>query len=145
MEVILESTKKTVVYIDDERDLVKLVCLMLGHRGYEVIGATGGREGLEVIRRVRPDVVLLDLMMPDMSGDQVFHQMQNDEALKHIPVVITTADAAHKTRTRCEQLLNADGFVLKPFSSKELTDTIERAIPSATGGAFCEKAGKTGY
>jgi CheY-like chemotaxis protein len=124
----MTEAKKTIVYVDDEQELIDLVGMILRLRGFRVVGALGGCEGLEVIRRVKPDLVLLDLMMPDMSGDQVYRCLKNDNTLKHIPVVITTADAAQKTRTLYEQLLKANGFVPKPFSLRELADTIERAL-----------------
>ena len=62
------STSKRVVCIEDEPEMIDLVKLILSRKGYQVIGAMGGREGLEAIAREKPDIVLLDLMMPDMDG-----------------------------------------------------------------------------
>ncbi len=81
-----------------------------------MVGAIEGCTGLEIIRQVKPDLVLLGLMMPDMNGDQVCHRLKDDDTLKHIPVVSTTAETAQKTRVLCEQLLKANGFVLKPLA-----------------------------
>jgi len=125
---MMSEAKKTIVYVDDEQELIQLVGMMLRPRGYRVVGAIGGCAGLEIIRQVKPDLVLLDLMMPDMNGDQVYRRLKDDDTLRHIPVVITAAGTAQKTRVLCEQLLKANGFVLKPFSLRELTDTIEQAL-----------------
>ena len=125
---MMTEANKIVVYVDDEQELIDLVSMMLRPRGFRVVGAQGGCKGLEVIRRVKPDLVLLDLMMPDMNGDQVYRCLKNDDTLKHIPVVFITADATPKTRALC---MKANGFVPKPFGLRELANTIEQALSSA--------------
>jgi DNA-binding response OmpR family regulator len=73
--------------------MIELVTLILKNRGYDVSGAIGGKEGLDLIRKIRPDLVLLDLMMPDMSGWDVYQQMKADDYMKTIPVIVVTAKA----------------------------------------------------
>ena len=89
----MAEEKKKVVCIEDEPEMIDLVKLILGRKGFDLIGAMGGREGLEAVRRVRPDLVLLDLMMPDMDGWEVYQQMKADEELSNIPVIVVTAKA----------------------------------------------------
>jgi CheY-like chemotaxis protein len=84
---------KKVVVIEDEPEMVDLVKLILGRKGFELIGAVGGQEGLEIVRREKPDLVLLDLMMPDMDGWEVYQRMKADVELKDIPVIVVTAKA----------------------------------------------------
>src|SRR3974377_2497727 len=87
-----EITKK-VVCVEDEPEIIDLIRLILGRKGFDLTGATGGLEGLEAIRRVKPDLVLLDLMMPDMDGWEVYQQMKADSELKNIPVIGVLAKA----------------------------------------------------
>ncbi|HLE03882.1 MAG TPA: response regulator, partial [Anaerolineales bacterium] len=84
---------KRVVCIEDEPEMIDLVRLILGRRGFEVVGANGGLEGLALVASEKPDLVLLDLMMPDMDGWEVYQRMKSDEALRDIPVVVVTAKA----------------------------------------------------
>jgi glucose-6-phosphate isomerase/CheY-like chemotaxis protein len=82
---------KKVVVIEDEPEMVDLVKLILGRKGFELIGAVGGQEGLEVVRREKPDLVLVDLVMPDMDGWEVYQKIKADDELKDIPIVVVTA------------------------------------------------------
>ena len=77
-EAEMAEMNKKVVYIEDEPEMIDLVRLILGRKGFEVIGANGGIEGLDTVRRERPDLVLLDLMMPDMDGWEVYQQIKAD-------------------------------------------------------------------
>ena len=83
--------KTTIVCIDDEPEMLRLIRLTLGRRNFELATAEGGREGLELVRRLKPQLVLLDLMLPDLDGWAVYQQMKIDEELKHIPVIVVTA------------------------------------------------------
>jgi two-component system response regulator VicR len=89
----MAEEKKTVVCIGDDLERIDLVKLILGRRGFKLVGAIGGREGLDMVRKLKPDLVLLDLMMPDMDGWEVYQQMKADEELKVIPVIVVTAKA----------------------------------------------------
>jgi CheY-like chemotaxis protein len=89
----MAEAKKTVVVIEDESEMIDLVRLILERRGLKVVGALTGREGLETVRRVKPDLILLDLMLPDMDGWQVYQQIKADPELRHIPIQVITARA----------------------------------------------------
>jgi CheY-like chemotaxis protein len=86
----MAEQKKTAVCIEDEPEMVDLVKLILGRKGFKVIGAAGGREGLDMVRNLKPDLVFIDLMMPDMEGWEAYQQMKADEELKTIPVIAIT-------------------------------------------------------
>lgn len=88
----LRQAKKVVV-IEEEPEMIDLVKLILGRKGFELIGAVGGQEGLEAVRREKPDLVILDLTMPDMDGWEVYQKIKADEELKGIPVVVVTPKA----------------------------------------------------
>jgi len=127
----MTKAKKTVVCIEDEPEMVDLIKLILGRKGFELTGAMGGREGLEVIRRVKPDLVLLDLMMPDIDGWEVYQQMKADEELKHIPVIVVTAKAQSIDKVLGLHIAKVDDYVTKPFGPQELLQSVERVLGKA--------------
>jgi CheY-like chemotaxis protein len=94
-EPAMANEKKQVFYIDDEPEMIELVRLILGRKGYQVSGASSGREGLTALCQCQdpPDLVLLDLMMPDMDGWEVYQQMKANEGTRDIPVIVITAKA----------------------------------------------------
>jgi two-component system response regulator VicR len=124
---------KRLVYVEDEREMIDLVRLILGRRGFEVIGANGGRDGLETIRRELPDLVLLDLMMPDMDGWDVYQQMKADEATRNIPVVVVTAKAQSIDKVLGLHIAKVDDYISKPFSPQELTESVEKVLARHSG------------
>jgi len=124
----MTKAKKTVVCIEDEPEMVDLIKLILGRKGFELTGAMGGREGLEVIRRVKPDLVLLDLMMPDIDGWEVYQQMKADDELKHIPVIVVTAKAQSIDKVLGLHIAKVDDYVTKPFGPQELLQSVEKVL-----------------
>ena len=122
------DTKRRVVYIEDEQEMIDLVRLILNRRGYEIFGANGGREGLDIVRKVLPDLVLLDLMMPDMDGWDVYQQMKADEATQKIPVIVVTAKAQSIDKVLGLHIAKVDDYISKPFSPQELVDSVEKVL-----------------
>ena len=122
------ETKRRVVYIEDEPEMIDLVRLILNRRGYEIIGANGGREGLDLVRAQTPDLVLLDLMMPDMDGWDVYQQMKADEHTQNIPVIVVTAKAQSIDKVLGLHIAKVDDYISKPFSPQELVDSIEKVL-----------------
>lgn len=122
------GTSKRAVYIEDEKEMVDLVRLILSRAGLEVIGANGGREGLETVRRELPDLVLLDLMMPDMDGWEVYQQMKAGDATRGIPVIVITAKSQNIDRVLGLHIARVDDYISKPFSPQELTDSVEKVL-----------------
>jgi two-component system response regulator VicR len=126
--LMAEEKKRKVVCIEDEPEMIDLVKLILGRKGFELTGAMGGREGLEAIREIKPDLVLLDLMMPDMDGWEVYQQMKSDEMLKHIPVIVVTAKAQSIDKVLGLHIAKVDDYVTKPFGPQELLQSVERVL-----------------
>jgi len=119
---------KQVIYIEDEQEMIDLVGLILSRKGYVVTGAIGGRDGLDKVRQKRPDLVLLDLMMPDMDGWEVFQQMKADENLRQIPVIVITAKAQSIDKVLGLHIARVDDYISKPFSPQELLESVEKVF-----------------
>jgi two-component system response regulator VicR len=124
----MEQHSKKIVYVEDEMEMIDLVKLILNRKGYEVIGAAGGREGLDKIREVLPDLVLLDLMMPDIEGWDVYQQMRADDTTKQIPVIIVTAKAQNIDKVLGLHIAKVDDYISKPFSPQDLVTSVEKVL-----------------
>lgn len=123
-----QTNGKRVVCIEDEPEMIDLVRLILGRRGFEVTGANGGLEGLEIVERERPDLVLLDLMMPDMDGWEVYQRIKSDEALREIPVIVVTAKAQSIDKVLGLHIAKVDDYITKPFGPQELLESVEKIL-----------------
>jgi DNA-binding response OmpR family regulator len=128
LEASLIKQPKRLAYIEDEPEMIDLVRLILGRRGYKVIGANGGREGLDLIRHELPDLILLDLMMPDMDGWDVYHQIKSDEQTRDIPVIVITAKAQNIDRVLGLHIAKVEDYIAKPFSPQELLDRVDKVF-----------------
>ena len=124
------ETLKQLVYIEDEPEMIDLVRLILSRRGFEVHGANGGIEGLDLVRRELPDLVLLDLMMPDMDGWDVYQQMKSEDSTRDIPVIVVTAKAQSIDKVLGLRIAKVDDYIAKPFSPQELLDSVEKVLAS---------------
>ena len=128
------STSKRVVCIEDEPEMIDLVKLILSRKGYQVIGAMGGREGLEAIAREKPDIVLLDLMMPDMDGWEVYQKMKANDGTKSIPVIVVTAKAQSIDKVLGLHIAKVDDSITKPFGPQELLESVEKVLAQRERG-----------
>ncbi len=122
---------KLVVCIEDEQEMIDLVQLILGRRGFTVEGANGGLEGLEKVQKRKPDLVLLDLMMPDMDGWEVYQRMKSDEELRDIPVIVITAKAQSIDKVLGLHIAKVDDYITKPFGPQELLESVEKILGQA--------------
>ena len=122
-------SKTKILCIEDDPDMIDYLVLVLGKAGYEVVGADGGAQGLEAMRREQPDLVLLDLMMPEMDGAEVLLRKGRDEAIRDIPVIALTA-----LNTPFDQIMwlartDLQDFVVKSkLPRRELVARIERVL-----------------
>lgn len=131
----MESQAKRVVCIEDEPEMIDLMRLILSRKGYQVIGAMGGREGLDAVQREKPDVVLLDLMMPDMDGWEVYQKMKANEAMKTIPVIVVTAKAQSIDKVLGLHIAKVDDYITKPFGPQDLIESVEKVLTRKKEGA----------
>jgi two-component system, OmpR family, response regulator VicR len=117
-----------IVCIEDDPEMIELVKLILMRKGYDVTGATGGKDGLKAVEEVKPDLVLLDLMMPDMDGWEVYQQMKAEPDLKGIPVVVVTAKAQSIDKVLGLHIAKVDDYITKPFGPQELLESVEKIL-----------------
>lgn len=122
-----QETKK-VLCIEDDPEMIDLIKLILERKGFQFIGAVGGREGLEAIAREKPDLVLLDIMMPDIDGWDVYRQMKASEDHKDIPVIVVTAKAQSIDKVLGLHIAKVDDYVTKPFGPRELLRSIDKVL-----------------
>ena len=127
----MADTIRRVVYIEDEPEMIDLVRLILTRKQFEVSGANGGRQGLDMVRKTQPDIVLLDLMMPDMDGWEVYQQLKADQATKLIPVIVVTAKAQNIDKVLGLHIAKVDDYIAKPFSPQELLASVEKILGTA--------------
>ncbi len=121
--------KKKILIIDDEEDFIKLVKLNLEETGrYEVRVENKGVQGLAAVQAFKPDLILLDLLMPDMEGSEVAYQIKNDSKVKNIPIVFLTAAATKEEAGSGGGIIGGHAFIAKPVETKELIACIEKNI-----------------
>ncbi len=113
--------------IDDEKDIVELVRYNLRKEGFEVEGFLRGKDGLEHLRRHPADLLLLDIMLPDIDGFELCRKLRSDERLKSLPVIFLTAKGEEIDRVLGLEL-GADDYVVKPFSPRELIARIRAVL-----------------
>jgi two-component system response regulator VicR len=130
-----DTNTKKILCIEDEPEMIDLIRLILGRRGFEVVGAAGGKEGLEKVRQHPPELVLLDLMMPDMDGWEVYQQMKADEKTKDIPVIVVTAKAQSIDKVLGLHIAKVDDYIAKPFSPQDLLNSVEKVLNAKTSAA----------
>ena len=122
-----------ILLIDDEEGILGLLDTLLGRKGYEVVLADGGRKGLELFRRERPDVVVLDLKMPEMDGVTVLQQIRR--LYPDQPVIILTG-AGTPEREQQVRVLGVTEFVEKEFSLHRLGDALKRLLKAPASAPF---------
>lgn len=121
-----------ILVIEDETDIQQILDYNLREKGHKVFIAGGGEEGLRIARDKKPDLVLLDLMLPDLPGTEVCRQLKSDPALRGTQVVMLTAKGEEIDRVVGFEL-GADDYVVKPFSLRELLLRIQAILRRSTG------------
>jgi DNA-binding response OmpR family regulator len=127
------STPTRVLVVDDEAPIRLLCRVNLEAEGMEVLEAADGVAGVEAARNERPDVILLDVMMPGMDGWQVAEQLVEDEATSQIPLIFLTARAELRDRARGLELGGVD-YITKPFNPVELASVVEQLLSRVRRG-----------
>ena len=118
-----------ILYIEDERPVIDLVRAGLSMSGYEVVGVEIGSEGLRLMRERKPSLLLLDLMMPETNGWQIYEAMKADPALADIPVIVVTSKIPEDDAyTIVEGLPPVDDYITKPFDMWRLVRSVEKIL-----------------
>lgn len=123
--------KKRILAVDDERHIVRLVQVNLERAGYEVDCAYDGREALEKVKQSKPDLIVLDVMMPHLDGFQVLKTLKANADTRDIPVIMLTAKAQDQDVFRGWQS-GVDSYLTKPFNPLELISFVQRILESPT-------------
>jgi CheY-like chemotaxis protein len=124
---------RTILIVDDEFGVGEVIEAILEDEGYRVVSAINGRQGLGRLAESKPDLILLDFMMPIMNGAAMLRTMQANPAFRDIPVVMMSSLDERTVRTQCDGIA---GFIRKPFRAALLVQTIARVLDSdRTDGA----------
>jgi len=127
----MEGTKKRILVVDDEPNLVLLVEARLKASGYEVLSASDGLTALEMAKREKPDLIILDLMLPKMDGFKVCGLLKKDFRYKKIPILLFTARAQDTDRQMGIEA-GAEAYITKPFEPEKLLSKIKELIGNNT-------------
>jgi CheY-like chemotaxis protein len=122
------SDQVRVLCIDDEPGVVELISLILRTQNVLVDGANSGPAGLEAMRQNPPDAVLLDIMMPEMDGWEVYKEMRTDNALKNIPVIIITARNSSFEEVIARERAGVNDYITKPFVPDQVRESLSRVL-----------------
>jgi DNA-binding response OmpR family regulator len=120
----------TILVADDDRDILDLVAFKLGAAGHELITATDGATALTEARRVVPDIIVLDVAMPGMSGLDVCRELRADNVTTAIPVILLTA-RGQESDVEAGFNVGADDYIVKPFSPRELQSRVSALLSRA--------------
>lgn len=118
-----------ILYIEDERPMIELVRESLKFAGYEVVGVTSGEQGLAQMQARKPDLLLLDMMMPGLSGWDIYRSMKADAQLVEVPVIVITAKVLSQGRKIVEDLPPVDDYITKPFNPERLIRSVQNLLP----------------
>jgi DNA-binding response OmpR family regulator len=119
---------KKIVYIEDDVEMTYLMKMILERKGYEIISTNNGVDGCDLVIEENPDLILLDLMMPDIDGWDVYHQLKSNVSTQSIPVVIISAKAQPIDKVLGLQVAKVNNYVSKPFKPQELIEVIESIL-----------------
>lgn len=119
--------KNKILLVEDEQELVKAVKIRLEEAGYEMIAAYDGFDGLDKARKVKPDLIILDLMLPKMDGYKVCGLLKADTRYNKIPIIMFTA-RAQESDIKMGEEAGADAYITKPFESQILLDKIKELL-----------------
>lgn len=122
-----ETPRARVLVVDDEPDLVRILEFGLKAAGYQVEVASDGQEGLKKARELKPDIILLDLMLPKLDGYKVCRLLKFDERYKHIPIMILSARTQEGDQALAHEM-GANQFITKPYDFQEILEQVAGLI-----------------
>ncbi len=118
---------KKILVIDDELELVKAITIRFKASGYEVTSAFDGQEGVDKAEEIKPDLILLDIVMPKMDGYQVCKKLKGNPETKDIPIIIFTASGQQDLEKRC-MAVGGKAVIMKPFEAPELLALVNKLL-----------------
>jgi DNA-binding response OmpR family regulator len=124
---VQENDRPLVLVADDDEDIRALVSFRLERAGYDVVEARDGEEALRLAREQAPDLAVLDVMMPKLTGDEVTRRIRGDEAMRRMPVILLTARVQEDDVARGFEA-GADDYIKKPFSPQELRARVQAVL-----------------
>ena len=127
MSSVQENDRPLVLVADDDEDIRALVSFRLERAGYDVVEARDGEEALRLAREQAPDLAVLDVMMPKLTGDEVTRRIRGDEAMRRMPVILLTARVQEDDVARGFEA-GADDYIKKPFSPQELRARVQAVL-----------------
>ena len=122
---------KTIAYIEDDPDMIDLVSIILQKHGYQVAGFTESREIMPRLESIKPELIMLDLMMPHVDGIEVYKEIKSREGMGDIPVVIISAMKRAVEEIEREGKMKVEACLVKPFTIGELLETITNILGSS--------------
>lgn len=131
-------SKYKILIVDDDVDIIDTISFMLEKHGFDVITAFSGNDGLAKAKYETPDIIILDLMMPQMDGFEVGRELRGNEITKKIPLIILTARHDNEAHYKTYKFA-ADDFMVKPFKLPILLEKINKLIPSSNGNQVKKK------
>ena len=117
-----------ILIVDDDREMVELIELFLSNAGFLTLSAFSGEEALEKTFKEKPDLILLDIMMPKIDGWEVLRRIKNDPEAQNTPVAFITARTQNIDKMIGLSVMKAAGYITKPFSKQELLTEVRRII-----------------
>lgn len=124
------AEKKKILLVEDEPHILKLVAFILENNGYEVIEAFVGAEGIEKARDEKPDLIILDVMMPGLDGFEVAKMLTSDPKTKHIPILMLSSKAQFEDKMKGIDS-GAMDYITKPFEKEELLQKVKECLEEA--------------
>lgn len=118
---------KKILIIDDEPELSRAVAVRLKASGFEVEISCDGPNGINKTKEIKPDLILLDIIMPKMDGYEVCKKLMADSELKDIPIVVFSASQERELETKCREL-GITNFIVKPFETNDLLDMVNEVL-----------------
>jgi two-component system alkaline phosphatase synthesis response regulator PhoP len=135
--------KERILVIDDDASISKLLSDVLTEEGFSVTTASCGEEGIKKVRQSKPNLVILDLRLPDMDGFQICQTLKKDKSVSSIPIIMLTVKST-KSSTVAGLEMGADDYIVKPFNQEELVARVKTVLRRASGGEKVEEISKYG-
>ena len=119
---------KKVMIVDDEEPLIDLITFLLNKEGFEVIPAISGKQCLDKLKTVKPDLILMDMFMPKMSGRETVEKIRKDPKTKNLKIVFLTVARFSESGKGILKEMNVSDYITKPFDNKDLVERVKKAL-----------------